>query len=870
MVTMTWPWIMTVAVVMGQVPLANPTEAEIQAIIQRLGDDRFREREAATDQLWQMGEVVESAVRAALKHADPEVRVRAGVVLERFEYGLYPDTSPEAADLIRQFRSGTPQQKLLAVQRLTELQELRTLSRLIAHETDPNLRQRIAEALRGEMQQKMALCIEAGDFVELERLLKVSVSFNDQQARRRLVTLLLLQERLPQQIAELEKQATLSKDQQSFLLALEEARDNSAAVDRWAEKLGDANLPLTLAMRRQRWSEAATIFDRAVLMDGSQPFNQLAYSAIYHRLAGNNDLADERLDNMRAVAEKLESQRWFSFEILLLHERVEEALAGLLAIRPTMVLEIRCVRQEYEQGLAIANVKPGRAYDAAWFNSLPYGDAGDDAAKQLSRRHLLAVQAAFFLYQIGHTKDAEAIFAYLRSLDHDATDESARWRRSELCRIQMRLNRVEQAFADAAEGLERGPDPQLWSALLGGQGASAVSWHAFLRGHQPHRTTLEQIQTVRMLLKPTAQEKQDDRWRTLVEAATATLADDKPPGRFLRMGAIADVYLARGLRPEACAALLQYELNGALYVRCGDLLRQENRFAAAADCYAKVPANERERPLAIYLQGVCLTADGREAEAAALRNKAMILAGDNSARQLLLQGLQTRELRADAARVRDVWLRTSPELIPNLANDLGKSWAEDDPLRAAQFWEHLLVNLTATNASLNQDAGYVTLPHSIHQAKAKGAVFAGDKAAWQRELAACRQLLPNDSGVVEELFPLLERAGWKEEFDALYREHRTKLEALTKQYPQSARFANSLAWTCAIARRDLDEALAHAKRALELAPETAGYLDTLAEVHFARGEYQQAVAVQRRAVAAADDAAVFEERLKRFEAALPN
>jgi hypothetical protein len=870
MVAISWSWIMTLAVVLGQAPAAktNPMEAEVQTLIQRLGDDRFREREAATDQLWQFGEAAEPALRAALKHSDPEIRVRAGMVLERFEYGLYPDTSEEAAALIRQYRSGNQHQKQVAVSRLLDLQDMRTLSRLIVHETDQNLRLRIADGLRVEMRKQIAASIEAGDFVELERLLRVNMSLNDLQASRQLVTMFLLQERLPEQIAALEKQPSLSNDQLRFLLALEEARENYAAADRWAEKLDDANLPLTLAVRRLRWSDAATIFDRQVLMDGSQPFNQLAYSAIYHRLAGKDQLADERLGHMRTVTEKLDSQRWFTMEVLLLHERLEEALEGLLPIRPTMVLELRCVRQEYEKGLAIANVKPGQTYDANWFELLPYGDAGENAGSQLNRRYLLAVQAAFFLHQTGQIKDAEAIFAFLRSRDKDGADAGARWRRSELCRIQMRLNLVKQAFADAASSLEKQPDPTLMHTLFGQQGASALTWYAYLRETQRVASAEQNLQTVRMLLCPTAQEKKDEEWRTLVEALTATLATGGSAERFARIEAIAEVYLARGLRAQAITLLQQPELNGPLYIRCGDLLRQEKRYAEAIACYAKVPIDARERPLALYLQSVCQAAEGREAQAVSLRNKAMILAGDPGMRQGLLQGLQTRELGGEAARVRDVWLRTSPDLVSIMAHDLGKTYVESDPRRAGQFWEHMLVNLTATNASLNQDAAYITLPHMIHQAKAKGAILAGDKAAWQRELATCRHLLPNDASAVDELFPLLEQAGWKEELDALYKDQHVKLQALCKQYPNSARLSNSLAWMSAVARRDLDEALAQARRTLELAPDVASYLDTLAEVHFARGEYQQAVDVQRRAVEVADDKALYEERLKRFEAAL--
>ena len=67
-------------------------------------------------------------------------------------------------------------------------------------------------------------------------------------------------------------------------------------------------------------------------------------------------------------------------------------------------------------------------------------------------------------------------------------------------------------------------------------------------------------------------------------------------------------------------------------------------------------------------------------------------------------------------------------------------------------------------------------------------------------------------------------------------------------------------------RRQLDDALPHAQRAVELAPNVAPYWDTLAEVHFQRGEKEKAVEVMRKCLAMPSDrSAYFRQQLRRFE-----
>lgn len=72
---------------------------------------------------------------------------------------------------------------------------------------------------------------------------------------------------------------------------------------------------------------------------------------------------------------------------------------------------------------------------------------------------------------------------------------------------------------------------------------------------------------------------------------------------------------------------------------------------------------------------------------------------------------------------------------------------------------------------------------------------------------------------------------------------------------------NNLAWVAAERKRDLDLALKHVLRALDLQPAAPSYEDTLGFVHSARGEYDQAIEAYWRAIRSAPGVPDFHYRL---------
>lgn len=78
---------------------------------------------------------------------------------------------------------------------------------------------------------------------------------------------------------------------------------------------------------------------------------------------------------------------------------------------------------------------------------------------------------------------------------------------------------------------------------------------------------------------------------------------------------------------------------------------------------------------------------------------------------------------------------------------------------------------------------------------------------------------------------------------------------------------NGFAWFCAQRKIGLDQALPAALKAVELSDRDAGVLDTLAEVYYARGEYDKAIKIGEEALAAEPDDTYFKDQVAKFKKA---
>jgi tetratricopeptide (TPR) repeat protein len=91
--------------------------------------------------------------------------------------------------------------------------------------------------------------------------------------------------------------------------------------------------------------------------------------------------------------------------------------------------------------------------------------------------------------------------------------------------------------------------------------------------------------------------------------------------------------------------------------------------------------------------------------------------------------------------------------------------------------------------------------------------------------------------------------------------------SITEPHQDDYKALNGFAWFCAQRKIGLDKALPMAIKAVELSKRDPGILDTLAEVYYARGEYDNAIKIGREALASDPDDQYFKDQVEKFKKA---
>ena len=124
----------------------------------------------------------------------------------------------------------------------------------------------------------------------------------------------------------------------------------------------------------------------------------------------------------------------------------------------------------------------------------------------------------------------------------------------------------------------------------------------------------------------------------------------------------------------------------------------------------------------------------------------------------------------------------------------------------------------------------------------------GDKEKAMKLFRGSFEMLNGDGILADDYFPLLREAGVIEEHDRNFKIVYQRLKDSIKSYPKAHNTYNSAAWMASRASRDLDDALEKIRTALSMRPKQAAYLDTMAEVWFAKKNREKAVEWSRKAV----------------------
>jgi tetratricopeptide (TPR) repeat protein len=116
-----------------------------------------------------------------------------------------------------------------------------------------------------------------------------------------------------------------------------------------------------------------------------------------------------------------------------------------------------------------------------------------------------------------------------------------------------------------------------------------------------------------------------------------------------------------------------------------------------------------------------------------------------------------------------------------------------------------------------------------------------DRAGSLALLKRCHKTLLSDGSLADFFFPSLRKVGLIREHDQWFDETWSRMEKVISLYPDSDNTRNTTAWFASRAVRKLNEAQAHLETALAANPDQPAYLDTMAEIEFARGNRAKAL-----------------------------
>ncbi len=821
-------------------PPAKPaTKEQIAEWVKGLGSDSFEEREKASKALWKAGQAAEPALRQVLKDGDAEAVRRAREILDKFDAGLYPDTPEAVTRLIDEYRSGTPEARAAAIPKLLDQggPGYAALMRLAAQEKDGMAKALIWQLLAADMPRLAAALLADGQDARLQEILEQGLSGEGDAPITNYAAYLLVRGKLDDKLRDLQKKAGANPDKHTALTLAYLCRANGdlAGARRYAEKADNANLFRTILIEQEDWRALLKQLDSApaaappgFLAPPVEKPNGLRLACL--RLAGDRD-------GFEALLRKLPNEPAGGVDLsaFLLNGRPDEGLGWLAKQNdPAAAAELLGARGRYRDALDAADrPAPADKLVSPW-------------AGGLFKAGLLA--------RLGERKKAREIFDKVVA---DTKPEQNNRALQTVMIAEYNAGMAEEAFTRAAALLEKAEDKSdlgivNWLFQPATTDPGVTPWWKFLRRKYPKDDVAATLKRLRDFLGrkvPAAD----------VTALCKAMADDaaglKPEERSPALHALA----------EACRTLSRDDLEenylqkwaaagggSTAWLRLGDLSAEKKRWKEAAERYKTAWQKDRSAALPLYLHGHALVQAGEEKEGRRWMEVAQVLPlGSDEKRVALAAGLDERGFDTAAAQE---WERL--RRLTDFATDFGiaaRSLAEKalyakDYLKAATYFRreglHYLLGQYVEDVE-----GHLWLAIAEHRCRACAFAVAGRLDDMNKEVEAVLTMQPGNIELGIDLVNELTKRGKKKEADALFARIYAVQDGLCKEYPKSGWSHNNTAWLAVRCRRDLDAALAHARQGVELEPDNSGHLDTLAEVHFQRGDKVKAIELMKKCIA---------------------
>jgi hypothetical protein len=819
-------------------------------LIQDLADNKFRVRENASQEIWKIGEPALEALLEAAAGKDPEQAYRANELIRKIQLHITPDTDPAVIALVERYAKATPNEKIGLFDQMHKRRAWRQMLKLYASETNPDLQSRLERLIEGVAVVAARERIIAGDPAGAREFLEMAPA--DAAGLLALADFHRSQGSLD---AEVKRAKTLTGRQaDAWQLALHRAAGNLEAARISATKAGEPTIA------------AAT----SALLGDPLPWLQINESdgdgggihrpyteAAIKRWQGHELRAADLEPLVRSANSKNREERQRGVNSLFLLGETALAEKGFSALSRLAAFSYLESLERIPEALEMLGLDPEKPDYSKWvssyFERMAVEGAEHDENVALDTQELILL--GNFLERRGlHDACAKAFLGPLAALAEKDPDSFV-----DLLGQLFGTGPAMQGESAGAPEVARkaavawaGDDADRWEQVIntafGEQEEITALWE-WLADLEPGISRAGRLDAMCALFgtgrDPDLLRK---KWLELAWNAVES-APEQNRGRLLgRISFILDQNpdVSNNLKlwdmlPENRRMEISWQTHILDLSAAG---RWEDAASFFQQQIERIAASRLEpQPSLHACLAACLRNTGQIAEAEAQDQIVDTLALGNDAVEIA----NGYAYGGDYPRAAGWWARAARQNAPESSHfrialklhgttllEQGK-WKEAAALSEVNAQSEATTDtssaspLTDLRLRLQSDLGRAL------------ALLPKDRAKALAILAKSHASLPSDGSLADDFFPAVRKMGLIKEHDEWFGTTWDFMSAVLVNFPDSDNTCNTAAWLASRACRKLGQAEKLLQHALALNPEQPAYLDTMAEIHFAKGNRDKAV-----------------------------
>ncbi|MFN6017487.1 MAG: hypothetical protein ACK49N_07905 [Verrucomicrobiota bacterium] len=832
-------------------------------LIALLADENFKVREEAALDLWKLGVEALPALKSAANDADPEKSTRARDIVRRIELGITPETEPAVIELTDRFVTATLEEKAVILSQLKKRRAWRQMLKIYAMESSDDVRAELEASIDDVALTAAREAIVAGDAKSAREYLELGAV--DETGLLGHADFLRSQGLLDQ---ELKNVAAGEAKSDAWKFALMRAAGNTQAAADIARKLGNlksAALMSGIEGDPLPWLEQ---------MQKSSDENRLtaAYAEAAARAWKGEISGDAGLEVFtKALDSKSGSERDNALNALHALGRFKLAEPAMVKAHPLIAFQYFDAIEKSGDAMRAIGLKEDASDAGPWIEALLTELEGVDVEDQRepsTAMERLAALAYFNERRGLHARNDALFLEPIALLAEKNPELFNRLVGNFFGRGEVPYQAPKLAWRMALKWA--GQDQQRWQALAQtvlGEDDVITGWWAWLGELDPESDISARFDAMLVIFK--IRNDPENIRDKFIERVWKSI-DDAPEGvrprllaSMLTMG-ITAYDLANSLRamdrmPEKTRAAIPWE-SRLVWLSAANRWDEAASLILAQIKDTSNPDREPSPEIHAYAASSLRRADrAKEAEK-----------HDRLADQLAL-GQPSECLRVangyafggEYRTAGEWWKRALTYADPNDDQEdfamFVRSYADDllersDWPKAAAAFEMINSIVIAAEPRWQSPIQFSRMRLHADMSRAFGKLKADRKGSIEL-LERCHRNAISDGSLADYFLPALRKAGLKTEHDQWFRASWDYLRGEIAKFPDDDHLRNTAAWFASRSMRELEAAEKDITLALSYHPDEAAYLDTMAEIQFAKGNRAKAVEWSNRAMklAPADD-----------------